>query len=54
MQWTINYGIANVSLAMYGLRHCHTVYHINKFDKVTFFDQLVKFRVSKFVILFNI
>jgi hypothetical protein len=46
MQWAINYGIGNVCFSMYCLRNGLTMYHINKFDKDTFFDQLLNLRVS--------
>jgi len=52
MQWSMNYGIGSVCLTMYGLRNGLTIYHINKFDKATFVDQLLEHKVSAF--LFNL
>jgi hypothetical protein len=45
MEFNVNYGIVNVSFAMYALRHGMTVYHVNKFDKADFMRQLQSFKV---------
>jgi hypothetical protein len=51
MEFAVNYGVVNVCLVMYALRNGLTVYHLNKFDKSDFFQNLLRFQVKflKFV-----
>lgn len=46
MEFTVNYGVVNVCLTMYALRHGLTVYHLNKFDKADFMQHLLSSKVG--------
>jgi len=45
LEFMINYGVGVFGLAMFYLQKGYTLYHVNKFDKSQFFDQLMKYRV---------
>jgi hypothetical protein len=49
MEFTVNYGVVNVCLTMYALRHGMTVYHLNKFDKADFMLHLLTWKVCKII-----
>jgi hypothetical protein len=46
MEFTLNYGVLNVCLTMYALRHGLTVYHLKKFNEADFIQHLLLWKVS--------
>jgi hypothetical protein len=51
MEVSVNFGLNNVSITMFALRHGMTVYHVHEFDKADFLHHVLKWKV-KFIAFF--